>query len=130
MENKCPFCGAAKSSRVEWATETTYDYACGTEGVPGGYVRSKNCYEAELAAMTIQVQELREWSAGHENEIIFHHIEISRTAYHKGLHRGLEERAKEIGGLKALVREMAFADYTQFTEILNRPAVRAIMEEE
>ena len=68
--------------------------------------------------------------AGHEDEIIFHHIEISRTAYHKGLHRGLKERAKEIGGLKALVREMAFADYTQFTEILNRPEVRAIMEEE
>ena len=34
----------------------------------------------------------------------------------------------EITNLKALVREMVFADYTQFTEILDRPQVRAIME--
>ena len=34
----------------------------------------------------------------------------------------------ELSALKSLVREMAFADYTQFTEILDRPIVRAIME--
>ena len=46
---KCPFCRAKATKEVKWSNSTTYDYACDTEGVKGGFLRSTKCYERQLA---------------------------------------------------------------------------------
>ena len=50
MDNKCPKCGAKATTIVNWSSGSpTFDFACGTEQMPGGLVRGDDCYETELA---------------------------------------------------------------------------------
>jgi len=52
MDNKCPKCGAKATTIVNWSSgRSTFDFACGTEQMPGGLVRGDDCYKAELAAL-------------------------------------------------------------------------------
>ena len=49
MEIKCPFCGANAIATVEWSqNSTTFDYECGTEGLPGGYVMTEDCKDNQI----------------------------------------------------------------------------------
>ena len=49
MSDECPFCGAEAVKRVEWLDGHSYDFSCGSEQTPRGFVRTDDCYKAELA---------------------------------------------------------------------------------
>ena len=56
MEDKCPKCGAMATTIVNWISgNPTFDFACGTEQLPGGLVRGDECYEAEIATLREQL---------------------------------------------------------------------------
>jgi len=62
MEGKtCPFCGDGAVFTVAWINhDNTTDYNCGTEGVPGGFIRSNECYERQLAQQAEVMREVLE----------------------------------------------------------------------
>ena len=50
MSDKCPKCGSETVTIVNWQSGSpTFDFACGTEQLPGGLHRSEECYKAEIA---------------------------------------------------------------------------------
>lgn len=70
----CNFCGAAVSTVVNWmSSNPTFDFVCGTEQLPGGFVRSDKCYEAQLAQQADQIASLKlslKGFEGHHNALV------------------------------------------------------------
>lgn len=59
MEDKCKWCGAKAVKIVEWKDGHSYDFSCGSEQTPHGFVRTDTCYEAELHALQELLGEAR-----------------------------------------------------------------------
>ncbi len=51
----CKFCGAEAVKIVEWLDGHSYDFSCGSEQTPHGFVRTEECYEAEIARKDVWI---------------------------------------------------------------------------
>ena len=56
----CPYCGSIATSTIKWCLHSqTYDYECGTEGLPGEFVRTEACKDRQLSTLTAENERLK-----------------------------------------------------------------------
>ena len=130
MEDKCPKCGSEAVTVVNWQTGSpTFDFACGTEQLPGGLVRGNDCYETELATLSTEFAALKELlrRAVKTLQVLLKPIESCMEA-NKPSHKGKTPDGSPFRQLSVTVT-LSYNQIKQTQAFLTIPEVVKAMEE-